>query len=214
MDVSAVLEVILQLSTSPFLVGVLITFLFTLFPGPMNMVVIDQMVERGIPTGLVTLTGNCLGGCTSVFIGSLPFLFGFTLLADWIAANGTMAATIAALTMLAIGLHMLLTRVRGGGKAVYVVWAYFYTALHPGNMMVNTALVASLQAAGTLTSGWQVAHLMAGYLVGCACGWAIYTTLVAVTRGKLSDTAVVRFKRVMASLIIVAAVVTLGALYV
>lgn len=210
MDATWLLSAIMAISSSPFLVGFLITFLFTLFPGPMNAVVIDQMLEKGIKTGVVTLTGNCLGGVTSVFIGSLPFLFGITFLADWISANMTAATVVMAVTLLAIGLHMMFSKIGAARKAVYAFWAYCYTSLHPGNLLVNTALVATLQAQGTMTSGWSVFALMLGYLAGCGSCWVLYALIIAKTKKNISAVAVNRFKYVMGSFLVIAALFTIG----
>lgn len=205
-DLSRPLQAIAAVGGSPFWVGFFITLLFTLAPGPMNAVIIEQSIEKGVLAGLRIAVGNCLGGMIAVFLASLPFLFGIYWLSLWLGTHVTLATALAAIVLLAVGLHMLLSKTNGRQHNKpgigYALWAFAYTALHPGNLLTDMALVTALQANGSITGGMDVFLLIVGFMAGCGLGWLVYLAILAKMRSKISARLMKGLKIVLACIII------------
>lgn len=195
MDISSLLQTLISTGGSPFLVGALFMLLFTLAPGPINAVVVKHTIENGVMAGGRIAIGNCLGDMTSIFLASLPFLFGITFLVDWLQANFNIAMAVMAVVLLIFGGHMIygssikkntIKQAQPEKKLKHTVLAYIYTSLHPGSLLTATALVTTLQANHMLSSRNDVAMLIMGVAVGAIGGWGFYLTLLGRARQKVT----------------------------
>jgi len=177
---------------SAFWVGVLVTFIFTLIPGFMNALIIKRIVQKGPKAGLALAAANCVGGVAAVILGSLPFLFGITWLAVWLEANATTAMLIAGVLLLGFGGYMVFFTRPGSGvekpfiRKWYVLGVFLYTALSPGNVLTDTALVTLLQTTGALQQPIDVVWLIFGFVVGCSLGWAVYLLAATFARSRMT----------------------------
>lgn len=209
MDANPVLQILASLGGSAYMVGLLIMLIFTLVPGPMNAIIITQVARKGIKSGVKLAFANVLGSMTAVFLGSLPFLFGVTFFVNWLTANMSTASLITGCLLLAAGLFMFFNKPKANSKPLpmgrwYILLGYFaYTALNPGNVLTDAALVTLLQAIGTIHQPMDVVMLMLGFATGGAIGWAIYLFVISRLRLNKSGKFVRVLNRILGALVTV-----------
>lgn len=195
MDIS-LLQTLTEFAGSTFWVGFLFTLIYTLAPGPINAVVVKQTLEYGVLTGGRIAIGNILGDGTAIFLGGLPFMFGITWLADFLEINFSLAMTAVAILLLVIGIHMIhIAKKQNSGtnqleeegyRYRHTLWAYLYTAFHPGSLLSTATLVATLQASQLMTTSNDMLMLMLGFTLGCAVAWTIFLAMLGKVRKKAS----------------------------
>lgn len=208
-DLSWLLEGVATLAASPMLVGFIVACLLTIIPGPMNAIVIEQTIKKGPVAGLRISIGNSFGVGTAAFISCLPFLFGAAWLATWLEANAFWALLATAVMLLVIGVHMFTQKAKDATPKKpdmgYPLWAYFYTAIYPGNILTFSALVAAMQLGGSLQTTMQALWLVAGFVLGAAVGWSGYLLLLLKFHKKMSPKLLMWMRKVLAGLVIILA---------
>lgn len=219
MDIPIWLEAFLVSIQSPFIVGIIITLFFTILPGPLNVIIVEQSLEKGWFAGVGIALANCFGAIVALLIAALPFLWGYEGLNLLIKANAKLLSTLLAFALLALGLYMIKTPAARKTqrpqppKNGYAFWAFIYTSLLPGNILANMGVVTALQASGALMQKHHMLSMMAGYFAGTACGWFIYIALAGKLRPLVSAAMMPQLKAAMGFLIALFAVVALALLF-
>lgn len=217
MDISAWLEVLTASIQSPFLIAFIICFFFTGIPGPMNVVVVEQTLEKGVPAGAGIALANVFGCLIALLIAALPFLFGIHAVTNWLQANATLAGSVLALAMLGVGVMMI--RAPDGPqqaqppKVGYVIWAFVYSALQPGNVLINTAIITTLMSYELLNRPTDIIPMFAGYFLATGIVWLVYVLLARYVRVELNSGTMHRLKNIMGGLISFFALAALVSLF-
>lgn len=213
MDLSVWLVSLLAWVQSPFMLGVIITLFFTGVPGPMNVVVVEQTLEKGLPAGASISLANTTGALIALLLAALPLMFGVHTLTDWLQRNASLAGMVLSVALLALGVYMLRTPDGPAKpqppKAGYVIWAFFYSALQPGNVLLNMGIISVLQANHILEKATDVLPLFGGYFTGTVTVWCGYLLAARYVRQGLNRATMQRLKNLMGGFIIVFALGTL-----
>lgn len=216
MDIPIWLGDLLNTLNSPFWVGLVVTLFFTAIPGPMNVVVVEQTLEKGTRAGTLLGLANCFGAIGTLFIAALPFLFGIEALTKWLIANKATASGMMGVALLVMGAYMIRSpdvARKAPPKIGYVIWAFFYTALHPGNALINITLITSLQAAGSISQPADILAMMLAYFLGTGFVWAGYVSAASLTRQNVNAGMMHRIKTIMGGIIIAFGLVGLAYLF-
>ena len=207
MDVYLWLNQILQTLESPFLAGLLISIVFSIVPGPINIILVEQTIEKGAKAGLGIAVANVIGALIALFIAAMPMLFGIHFLVSWLENNVTLASSILSAALLGVGFYMVLSpdgpRKPQPPKVGYTLWTFAYSALQPVNILINMAFLSGLQAIDVILTPLDILPIFVAYFIGTLVVWLGYISAAHRIRNAIAPATMHRLKTILGGLLVV-----------